>query len=228
MADDKNIKGKLETGAKRIVGELLEAVATGAAAAGFMGLVKKLTGEVVNDPAIRKAVIDKVSGFVKGGRTYDDELALDASLSLIPENVADDEEKQLFEQVHQSMLHPDYTGATVDEKNELERRRDLAKGLIFKIAHDKTAYEEGPKRFALVTPMWKQFFSGIKDLPDKPSKIKFIEKRVMRYGENHQEGTTLKEVLPPAKSFVAKTFGAEAQKAANDKIQKALEERGRK
>lgn len=233
--------------AKKIIEELFEVGATGAATAGALSLIKKLTGEVVNDPAIKKALADKLSGFVKGGRTRDDELAFDASLNLVPEDIAKAEEKQLFEQVHQSMLHPDYAGATVDERIELERRRDLAKGLIFKVAHDKTAYEEGPKQFTLVTPMWRQFFSGIKKLPDNPSKIQFLEERIMRYGENYQEGTTLKEVIPPVKSFVAKTFsagsqgasntakeffdktfGEEAQRTANQKIQDALDRRKRR
>lgn len=214
--------------AKKILGGVLEAGATGTAAAGVMSLLKKLTEEVATNPEIRKTVTEKLSGFIKGGRTYDDELAFHASLNLVPKNIANAEEKALFEQVHQGMLHPDFTGKTASERIELERRRDLAKGLIFLVAHDKTAHEEGTKRFALVSRMWKQFFSGMKNLLDNPSKIKFLEEHIMRYGENHQESTTLKEAIGPVKGFVAKALGAEAQSAANQEIQDALKRRKRR
>ncbi|MFA7319241.1 MAG: hypothetical protein WC022_01455 [Parcubacteria group bacterium] len=214
--------------AKKFLGEMLEAGATGTAAAGVMSLLKKLTEEVATNPEVKKAVTEKLSGFIKGGRTYDDELAFYASVSLVHGNIANAGEKTLFEQVHQGMLHPDFTGKTANERIELERRRDLAKGLIFLVAHDKTVYAEDTKRFVLVNPMWKQFFSGIKNLQDNPSKIKFLEERIMRYGENHQEGTTLKEAINPVKGFVAKALGAGAQAAANRKIQDAFKRRKRR
>ncbi len=215
----------------RVLGEVGEMVGTGVSVATFMALFKKGASFLIENKEFREAASNYAVKTLKGGRGREDELLCYASL--IGVSGIDEDAKILFMDKHFEMLNPDLAGKTPAELDRLKMLRERAKGLVFLIATDNENAKSPKKaeRFILANEIWHGIFLGINNpliCPDRAAKMNLLEKRIIHYGKNEQEGTTLIEAVQPAKKLFTGLFNPASVDAAKENLRLAKIERRRK
>ncbi|MFZ2882496.1 MAG: hypothetical protein WA019_05470, partial [Candidatus Moraniibacteriota bacterium] len=141
---------------------------------------------LIKNPAIQTKIIEELIKVAKDGRTRADELFFFTSLINL-ENVSA-ENKKLFLKKHYELVSPDLSGKTKKEVAELKRKEELASGLVFLIAEDKTINNENPqKRFQYAKDIWYGIFWEINKERDDIKKLALLEERILHFGKNSQE-----------------------------------------
>ncbi|HPN96609.1 MAG TPA: hypothetical protein PLK35_02475 [Candidatus Moranbacteria bacterium] len=175
-----------------MIGEAIDRIVTFGTPLYVFG--KDLIEHLIKHPELQAVATEKLIGVTKKGRTRADELFFIASLITLHGVSA--KNKQLFLQKHCELLHYKTEGKSPEELTELKKKEQLAKGLIFLIAEDKTAVDENKsKRFQYAREIWYAIFLGIDDLPDDTTKLQVLEERIVHFGKNHQDGMTLHEAI---------------------------------
>lgn len=173
-------------------------------------LIKKLLESAVKNPEIQKAATDKIIEIAKGGKTRSDELIFFASLiSLVG---IKEETKLLFLKKHREMLDPVFTGKNPADVKKLRRKMDRAKGLVFLIAEDETANEKKQSdKYVFANKVWYGIFLGIEKCPNDTARLAIIEKRIIHFGKNNQEGITAKELAERTGTVFSKVLSSQKE-----------------